>query len=72
MSDKKTVDEIASQLRNAVKIDAPIKPIRGIIGTEDIETAYAIQRVNSQHQISKGARIVGKKIGLTSKLSQTQ
>ncbi len=72
MSDKKTVDEIASQLRNAIKIEAPIKPIRDIIGIEDIETAYAIQRVNTQHRISKGARVVGKKIGLTSKAVQAQ
>lgn len=72
MQDKKTVDEIASQLRNAIKIDAPMKPIREIIGVEDIESAYAIQRVNTQHRVSKGARIVGKKIGLTSKAVQAQ
>ena len=72
MSDKKTVDEIALQLRNAIKTGTPIPPIREIIGVEDIETAYAIQRVNTQHRISKGARIVGKKIGLTSKAVQTQ
>ncbi len=72
MADKKTVEEIASQLRNAVKIDKPIQPIREIIGVEDIDTAYAIQRVNTQHRISKGARIVGKKIGLTSKAVQAQ
>ena len=72
MSDKKTVEEIASQLRNAIAIETPIKPIRDIIGVEDLTSAYAIQRVNTQHRISSGARIVGKKIGLTSKAVQAQ
>ena len=34
--------------------------------------AYAIQNINTQHRLNNGARIVGKKIGLTSKVVQTQ
>lgn len=64
--------EIAQALRLAQENMLPISPIRDIIGVENIELAYEIQDVNISSRVDAGARIVGKKIGLTSKSVQAQ
>ncbi len=66
------VEQLALQLRNAYASRRPIAPLRETIGVEDIDTAYAIQEVNNKLLIEQGARIVGRKIGLTSKAVQQQ
>ncbi|MFY0673349.1 MAG: fumarylacetoacetate hydrolase family protein [Bacteroidia bacterium] len=47
-------------------------PIREIIGSDGIELAYETQRVNIQKREAAGARIIGRKIGLTSIAVQKQ
>lgn len=68
----KTVIQLAKTLRDAQENHQPCDPIRHIIGLEDIETAYAIQDFNNRILINAGARVVGRKIGLTSKVVQQQ
>ena len=64
--------QIADALWNARMSRKPISPISTMIGETDLETAYKIQDINTQKRISKGARVTGKKIGLTSTVVQKQ
>ena len=64
------IELVAEKLRKASKSGELIPPIREIIGTEDIASAYEIQTKNINLRIADGARIVGRKIGLTNKVVQ--
>jgi 2-keto-4-pentenoate hydratase len=53
----------------------PVPPVREAIAALDGDAAanaYRVQRINTQRQIDAGARLVGRKIGLTSVSVQTQ
>lgn len=50
---------------------APCEPVRDLIGL-DIEAAYKVQAINTERWLTEGRRIVGRKIGLTSKVVQDQ
>ncbi|HLS31481.1 MAG TPA: fumarylacetoacetate hydrolase family protein [Flavobacteriaceae bacterium] len=67
-----TPKEIAQTLRQAEKDKATCSPIRSYLNEKDLSTAYQIQKMNIDAKIEKGAKEVGKKIGLTSKKVQTQ
>lgn len=67
-----TIEKLAQQLREAYATRTACPPLRSVIGLEDIKTAYAIQELNNDLLIKNGARIVGRKIGLTSKAVQKQ
>jgi 2-keto-4-pentenoate hydratase len=47
-------------------------PVRDLIGVDDIAAAYAVQETNTERWLAAGRRIVGRKIGLTSKAVQAQ
>lgn len=64
--------EIAKLLIDARKNRQAIDPIRDYIGIGDEEKAYEIQHILTQHKLDSGARIVGKKIGLTTEVVQKQ
>lgn len=52
-----------------------IPPVREAIETIDgspLENAYRIQQINTARQVAAGARLVGRKIGLTSRAVQAQ
>lgn len=66
------IQKLAKQLREAYETRTACTPLRDVIGLEDLATAYAIQDVNNQLLIQNGARITGRKIGLTSKVVQAQ
>ena len=66
------VEEIAKSLWEAHTYKSTIAPIREQIGETDIDTAYAIQQVNTERRIANGEVIKGKKIGLTSFAVQEQ
>ena len=66
------VETAAKRLRAAAESGVTCEPIRTLIGITDLETAYAIQEVNTTLRIQGGARVVGSKIGLTSKVVQKQ
>lgn len=65
-------EHYAEKLRIAYEERTAIDPLRTEIGTEDLDFAYAIQNVNTQFRLDRGARVVGKKIGLTNKAVQAQ
>ena len=72
MSVDQIVEQAAQQLWNAQERGIPCSPVREIIGATDIETAYAVQRLNVNRRLQSGAKRVGAKIGLTSVAVQAQ
>ncbi len=64
--------DYAAKLRQAQATKTTMGPIRDEIGEHNEEMAYAIQNINTNHKLVDGARIVGKKIGLTSLKVQEQ
>ncbi len=67
-----SAEAVAQILRESNEQKITCDPIRNIIGITDLAKAYEIQAINSKHRIAKGARVVGKKIGLTSTAVQKQ
>ena len=49
-----------------------IPPVRELIGTEDLNAAYAVQEININRRKANGEVVTGKKIGLTSFAVQEQ
>lgn len=72
MSSLSDIQKAAKALQMAQKIKIPCVPIRTFIGEISQESAYAVQNIITQSRIKSGARIVGKKIGLTSVKVQQQ
>jgi len=67
--------DIARQLREASTHNEPCAPVRGAIaalGGDPLDAAYAVQRINTEHRLAEGRRLVGRKIGLTSHAVQVQ
>jgi 2-keto-4-pentenoate hydratase len=63
---------IAVALRTAQETGVPIDPIRSAIDAGDVAAAYSIQRINVEHAVRAGRRVVGRKIGLTARSVQQQ
>ena len=64
--------DLAARLRGAADSGVAIAPLRHELEAGGIEAAYAVQEANTQHHLSCGRRLVGRKIGLTSKAVQAQ
>jgi len=67
-----SINATALALRHARQNRTTLPPVRDTLAKADIETAYAIQEINTNHRLSEGHRLVGRKIGLTSKAVQHQ
>lgn len=66
------VELIAARLDSAWQMHTPIPPITESDGITDVKTAYAIQTQWTNMRLQRGEKIVGRKIGLSSKAIQTQ
>ena len=62
----------ADLLQHATQTLRPTEPIRGLIGADNIDAAYAIQQELIGRRVAGGAVVVGRKIGLTSPAVQQQ
>ena len=66
------LDEAAKRLEEAYATRTPCAPIRDLIGETDIAAAYGVQNRQTDHRTAAGARIVGRKTGLTNPAVQAQ
>jgi 2-keto-4-pentenoate hydratase len=66
-----TIGKLAERLRDSYAAE-PIPPIRDELPAGDVEVAYQVQEVNTEHWLAGGRRLVGRKIGLTSAAVQRQ
>jgi 2-keto-4-pentenoate hydratase len=71
MNQQNKHSEFAAQIR-AAYAGTPIAPIRTQLAELDVDAAYAIQQENTAHWQAEGRRLVGSKIGLTSRAVQNQ
>ncbi|MFD0469420.1 2-keto-4-pentenoate hydratase [Nonomuraea thailandensis] len=60
------------RLTGAAASGVPCAPVRDLIGPDDLAAAYAVQAALTEGRLAAGARIVGRKIGLTSEAVQRQ
>lgn len=66
------VAEAAERLWAAARSGVPCQPVRDLIGDSDVALAYAVQQRLTEARLADGARVVGRKIGLTSPAVQKQ
>ncbi len=64
--------QLAERLRAAHDSGVATEPIRDALPAGDLAAAYAVQKLNTQYWLRKGRRLIGRKIGLTSKAVQKQ
>src|SRR5512134_956679 len=72
MNTPSSIQTLANKLDVAWRTHTPIPPITESDGITDVPTAYAIQTHWTNMRLGRGERIVGRKIGLTSKAIQQQ
>lgn len=72
MSDLAVVHGLAARLLAAEAACAPIDPIAAELGAKEVAAAYAVQAEITKRGLANGRRLVGRKIGLTSKAVQQQ
>ena len=66
------IAQVAARLRAAHEGGTPIAPVRDELAPGGVDAAYAVQDANTRHALAQGRRLVGRKIGLTSKAVQAQ
>ncbi|MET8977093.1 fumarylacetoacetate hydrolase family protein [Streptomyces sp. NPDC004539] len=67
-----TVQEAAERLAGASASGSPVAPVRDLLGTTDLDAAYAVQQELTRRRLAGGAVVTGRKIGLTSPAVQAQ
>ena len=63
--------DLADELWEADRSAKPIAPLTERHDGLDIEDAYAIQSINIERRVAAGQKVIGRKVGLTSKPMQT-
>jgi 2-keto-4-pentenoate hydratase len=66
------LNQAADALHIAQTTNQACSPVRELLPQITVEQAYRIQAINIARRVSAGARIVGRKIGLTAKAVQKQ
>jgi 2-keto-4-pentenoate hydratase len=66
------VAKALEQLVTARATGQPCPPVRGLLPGGDVDAAYAVQSSWVADQVAAGARVVGRKIGLTNPAVQAQ
>ncbi|MFI5660011.1 2-keto-4-pentenoate hydratase [Streptomyces sp. NPDC051684] len=66
------VAQAAARLLRAAAERVPCAPVRGLIGSDDVKAAYAVQELLTADHLKAGGRVTGRKIGLTSPAVQRQ
>jgi 2-keto-4-pentenoate hydratase len=69
---EQAVRNAARRLLDAMNTGIVCEPVRDLIGASNVDAAYAVQRQIARARLGSGARIVGRKIGLTSAAVQRQ
>jgi 2-keto-4-pentenoate hydratase len=72
MTTHSAAKEAAARLMEAAKSGEVCAPVRDLIGITDLPMAYGAQNIISHARLQAGARLVGRKIGLTSLAVQKQ
>ena len=66
------VEQAAQRLLDADSTRTPCAPVRDLLGRDDVDRAYAVQRLLRASSEADGRRVSGHKIGLTSPRVQAQ
>ena len=72
MSMEAKIRAAAEHLEQAHRTMVPCAPIRELLPAGDVGAAYAVQEIGTKAALAGGRRLVGRKIGLTSKAVQLQ
>jgi 2-keto-4-pentenoate hydratase len=72
INDPRLLDQAADRLVRAQRSRTPCEPVRDLLGEDDLGAAYRVQDLIGQDRISVGARVVGRKIGLTNPAVRAQ
>ncbi|HWU32354.1 MAG TPA: fumarylacetoacetate hydrolase family protein [Marmoricola sp.] len=72
MTSPSEIAAAVERLKDAQSTRVPCAAVRDLIGTDDLDAAYAVQQGLVQTRIASGARVVGRKIGATSEAVQKQ
>jgi 2-keto-4-pentenoate hydratase len=66
------VAQAAERLTLAARTGVPTAPVRDVLGSTDVALAYRVQNALTAARKAAGARVVGRKVGLTSPAVQLQ
>jgi len=72
MSRDKKIAAAADVLWQAERNARPCAPLHDYLDSGDLDAAYAVQQINIERRLTNGARLTGRKIGLTAKSVQQQ
>jgi 2-keto-4-pentenoate hydratase len=70
--DTSSLQAAADRLETASVTGVACAPVADLIGPSDIDAAYGVQQLLTERRLAAGARLVGRKIGLTSAAVQAQ
>lgn len=72
LSPGNAVAQAAERLTLAARTGVPTAPVRDVLGSTDVALAYRVQNALTAARKAAGARVVGRKVGLTSPAVQLQ
>ena len=72
MTRDEAIGAAAARLRRAHESGTPCRNLRDLLDAGDVDAGYAVQEINTGHWQDSGRRLVGRKIGLTSRAVQSQ